>query len=231
MNAFADPNDFVIPSRRTEDWKYSDLRRHLREVPELAGALAEAIQPGGPFREIAAEEIVIANGRLNWWSERTIDGVEVSDAATANDGAGPGVPVTAATMPLGALAAAKTPDMMIIRVSGSEPRTVSLRLVSKAIGGAIYGRVGIVVEAGARLTLLEFVRRRGWRLFRRPPDRDFRRRRCIDRPNLLPFGERRCTVGDIRLCLARSWRTFQSDGAPLRRQAAAARDARRPAGR
>jgi len=54
-----DPTSF--PSRRTEAWKYSDLRRYLRETPPSSPA-AE-IAPGGPFSELGGEELAVVNGR------------------------------------------------------------------------------------------------------------------------------------------------------------------------
>ena len=51
----------TYPSRRTEAWKYSDLKRYLRAAPEPSGA-AE-VGPPGPFYDLGGEAIVFANGR------------------------------------------------------------------------------------------------------------------------------------------------------------------------
>lgn len=51
----------TYPSRRTETWKYSDLKRHLRAAPEPSGS-AE-VGPPGPFYDLGGEAIVFANGR------------------------------------------------------------------------------------------------------------------------------------------------------------------------
>ncbi len=51
----------TFPSRRTEAWKYSDLRRHLREAPQ-ASPPAEPSGPG-PFDALGGEAIIIVNGR------------------------------------------------------------------------------------------------------------------------------------------------------------------------
>lgn len=49
-----------FPSKRVESWKYTDLRRWLRETPERSAPLPT---PGaGPFAGIDGEEIVFANG-------------------------------------------------------------------------------------------------------------------------------------------------------------------------
>ena len=63
MNASprVDLNDVSsFPSRRVEDWKYTDLRRHLREVP--ASASPFAVSDAGPFGELSLHEDVFANG-------------------------------------------------------------------------------------------------------------------------------------------------------------------------
>ncbi|WP_426035445.1 Fe-S cluster assembly protein SufD [Brevundimonas sp. DC300-4] len=51
----------TFPSRREEAWKYSDLRRYLREAPEPSPTTA--IGPPGPFYDLGGEAIVFANGR------------------------------------------------------------------------------------------------------------------------------------------------------------------------
>ncbi|MBU1348295.1 MAG: Fe-S cluster assembly protein SufD [Alphaproteobacteria bacterium] len=51
----------TFPSRRVEAWKYSDLRRYLREAPEPSPTTA--IGPPGPFYDLGGEAIVFANGR------------------------------------------------------------------------------------------------------------------------------------------------------------------------
>jgi Fe-S cluster assembly protein SufD len=51
----------TFPSRRVEEWKYSDLRRFLREAPQPSGM---AVVGGpGPFYGLGGEAIVFANGR------------------------------------------------------------------------------------------------------------------------------------------------------------------------
>ena len=51
----------TFPSRRAEAWKYSDLKRYLREAPEPSAA-AE-IASAGAFDGLGGEAIVFANGR------------------------------------------------------------------------------------------------------------------------------------------------------------------------
>lgn len=62
MNAMIDLRDpSTFPSRRVEAWKYTDLRRVLRETPEPSPVIE--IVPGGPFADLGGEEIAFANGR------------------------------------------------------------------------------------------------------------------------------------------------------------------------
>jgi Fe-S cluster assembly protein SufD len=55
-----DPATF--PSRRAEDWRWSDLKRILREAPPPSPELA--VEPGGPFVALGGAEIAFGNGRL-----------------------------------------------------------------------------------------------------------------------------------------------------------------------
>jgi Fe-S cluster assembly protein SufD len=54
-----DPSSF--PTRRVEAWKYTDLRRFLRETPPVSGAADVA--PGGPFAALGGDELAVINGR------------------------------------------------------------------------------------------------------------------------------------------------------------------------
>jgi Fe-S cluster assembly protein SufD len=145
------PEDFAVPSRRVEAWKYSDLYRHMRALPPPSPALDAAVPAGGPLAVEADAEIVIANGRLNWWPEgRLPDGVAVFEHHA------PGAMSVVAAMPLAQLAAEHPAGpLTIVEVSGAQPRTLRLRWVSRAEGTGHSGRVGVVVKSGATLTLLE----------------------------------------------------------------------------
>lgn len=54
-----DPSTF--PSRRVEAWKYTDLRRVLRDAP--APSPTTTVGPPGPFYEMGGDAIVFGNGR------------------------------------------------------------------------------------------------------------------------------------------------------------------------
>ena len=55
----SDPSTF--PSRRVEAWKYTDLRRVLRDAP--APSPTTTVGPPGPFYELGGDAIVFGNGR------------------------------------------------------------------------------------------------------------------------------------------------------------------------
>jgi Fe-S cluster assembly protein SufD len=60
--AIATRDPALLPSRRQEDWRWSDVRGLLRAVPAASPAFAGAVGVG-PFAAVAADEITIINGR------------------------------------------------------------------------------------------------------------------------------------------------------------------------
>ncbi|HEX8661095.1 MAG TPA: Fe-S cluster assembly protein SufD [Brevundimonas sp.] len=52
-----------FPSKRVEAWKYSDLRRHLREAPAPSPSATVPLVGGGPFETLGGEAMVFVNGR------------------------------------------------------------------------------------------------------------------------------------------------------------------------
>ena len=62
MTAALDIRDAsTFPSRRVEAWRYSDLKRLLREAPAPSGT-AQVGAPG-PFYDLGGDAIVFGNGR------------------------------------------------------------------------------------------------------------------------------------------------------------------------
>lgn len=51
----------TFPSRRVEDWKYTDLRRFLREAPPASPPAK--VEPGGAWAGLGGEELAVVNGR------------------------------------------------------------------------------------------------------------------------------------------------------------------------
>jgi Fe-S cluster assembly protein SufD len=52
-----------FPSRRVEAWKYSDLRKVLREAPAPSPSAALPVAGGGPFEALGGDAMVFVNGR------------------------------------------------------------------------------------------------------------------------------------------------------------------------
>ena len=66
-----DPSSF--PTRRVEAWKYTDLKRWLRETPPTSGEAS--IAPGGPFSALGGEELAVVNGRHEGFAGFLAEGV------------------------------------------------------------------------------------------------------------------------------------------------------------
>lgn len=100
----------LLPGRRDEAWRYSDLRGVLRAIPE-ASPEAPRPQTLAPLSDVAADhEIMVINGR--------------SESTT-------------------------------FRATAGAPRTLRLRIVSRAEHTLHQGAIAVDVEAGADLTLIE----------------------------------------------------------------------------
>ena len=61
-----------FPSRRVEAWKYSDLRRYLREPPAPSPSVAVPLVGGGPFEGLGGQAMVFVNGRPVGESQLTV---------------------------------------------------------------------------------------------------------------------------------------------------------------
>ena len=141
-----------LPSRRDEDWRWTDLRGLVRQPLPGSAPLGDAVRAGGPFESLGLSEIVLANGHLNWWPEgEGSDGVDVTvhDAPTA--------PHLSAAMPMARLAAngAGDPRALILTFKGAGSPGALVRLVSRASDSAHHARVGVMVEPGVDALLCE----------------------------------------------------------------------------
>lgn len=77
-----------FPSRRVEAWKYSDLRRHLREAPAPSPSAAVPVTGGGPFEALDGAAMVFINGRAVEESTLMVSGqqtVRLRFISKAND--------------------------------------------------------------------------------------------------------------------------------------------------
>jgi len=81
-------NAETFPSRRTEAWKYSDLKRWLREAPEPSGTAL--VSAPGPFYDLGGEAIVFANGRPVGVTDFIASGVQTLRLRFLSDAIGTG---------------------------------------------------------------------------------------------------------------------------------------------
>lgn len=64
-----------LPSRRDEDWRWTDLRGLLRTLPP-ASPKAE-VPAGGPFAALAGDEIAVVNGRVPAAASLVVEGEQL----------------------------------------------------------------------------------------------------------------------------------------------------------
>ncbi|WP_291878333.1 Fe-S cluster assembly protein SufD [Caulobacter sp.] len=147
----------TLPSRRDEDWRWTDLYGLLRTLPAPSPRIAETLQPGGPFKGLAKAELAIANGRHNWWPGADSKTVEFFEHQSPDN------PYAPEELPMAAMAAeqALEPPVSIIQFNGDD--VALLRLVTEATETSHHARVGVVVKTGVSATLLESYEGKGGR--------------------------------------------------------------------
>jgi Fe-S cluster assembly protein SufD len=160
-----------LPHRRIEEWKYTDLRALMREAKPLAAppdaaARAKAKTAGRDFAGIDARRLVLVNGAF---VPELSDlgglesGLTIASLASALAGADKrvidGLGKTVATDDIAvALNTAFMSDGVVIRVATGAQIERPLHLVFVYAGdaaAALFTRSLVVVENGARLTLIE----------------------------------------------------------------------------
>jgi Fe-S cluster assembly protein SufD len=157
-----------LPSRRVEEWKYTDLRALMRDAKPLASPpAARALQPqalGDALPDIAARNVAIVNGvhAPGWTDISDSDpGVTVTELFAwlaqnpgfALDQAVPepvdlGLALNSAFMTGGAVVHVKTGARV------NRPIHLAHRFVGDA-PAAMYPRTLVFVEPGAQVTLIE----------------------------------------------------------------------------
>ncbi|WP_366519341.1 Fe-S cluster assembly protein SufD [uncultured Caulobacter sp.] len=147
----------TLPSRRDEDWRWTDLRGLLRTLPAPSPRVAAPARSGGPFAGLAKAELVIANGRHNWWPGEDSKTVEFFEHQSPDN------PYVSDDLPMAAMAAelALEPPVSIIQFNNDD--AALLRLVTDATETSHHARVGVVVKAGVSATLLESYEGKGCR--------------------------------------------------------------------
>jgi Fe-S cluster assembly protein SufD len=76
----------ALPSRRDEDWRWTDLRGLIRVVPEPSAPIAAEDLGEGLFEGLAARSLTIANGRGDATIEIDADQVLALDVVSQGDG-------------------------------------------------------------------------------------------------------------------------------------------------
>ena len=162
-----------LPHRRIEEWKYTDLRTLMREAKPLAGlpdaqAKERAKKSGGLVSSVPMHRLVFADGAFVPELSDALDFLEglsivsLADMLARND-AGPTFAVPEAPQAGGddaalALNTAMMTDGAVIRVAKGTVVDKPIHLVfshSGAAASATFTRSQIVVEAGAKVTLVE----------------------------------------------------------------------------
>jgi Fe-S cluster assembly protein SufD len=138
-----------LPGRRQEDWRWTDLRGLIRVLPEPSPTVDEAVQSGGPFEGLSKAELVIANGRHNWWPGRDAARVKFTQHET------PDAPLGVADLPMPQLAVREATSPAVSIITLAQDASVQVRFVSDAHDTRHSARLGIVVKAGASAVLLE----------------------------------------------------------------------------
>ncbi len=69
----------LLPGRRDEGWRWTDLRGLLRALPAPSPG-AEHAAPGGPWADMAGDEVLVLNGRASGETRRI--GVDAGETST-----------------------------------------------------------------------------------------------------------------------------------------------------
>ncbi len=130
-----------LPSRRDEDWRWTDLRGLLREIPPLSPEIKVA--GGGPFAAVGGDELAYGNGR-------SAGGGDYGSVAMMGDGA----------LRLRFVSDAEaTSHSTFIAIEVEEGANVTLLESYEGRGSGYVASVEIAleVEAGAHLTRIVMV--------------------------------------------------------------------------
>jgi Fe-S cluster assembly protein SufD len=159
-----------LPSRRTEEWKYTDLRALMRDAKPLASPpAARALQPqalGDALPDIAAYNVAIVNGAFapDWTDVNATDpGVTITELfawLAANTEFRLDQVVSEPIDPALALNSAFMSGGAVVHVKKGARVTRPIHLAYRFVGeapAAMYPRTLVFVEPGAQATLIETV--------------------------------------------------------------------------
>lgn len=149
MNAIAkfDLNDAATyPSRRVEAWKYSDLAKVLREVPQVSSAIS--VSTDGPFVSLGGKVLTIANGQSD--VVHTVSGEAVVQLRFVSDAEGTGHTAKAVIK-----AAAGAKLVLLESHEGKGDYVAHNRLTIEVASGAEVTRVVLVEEPETAISVTE----------------------------------------------------------------------------
>ena len=205
-----------LPTRRLEDWKWTDLSRRI-ETPYAPGAaVAEATHvarliAADPLARLALRRVVFVNGVLDH-THSDLTGVTVAMGASA---------LTEAE-PLAAMNAALAPEAVTLHVSGTVDKPLHLMFLTLAqTPAAVAARVHIAVAEDAALHVIESHRGEGSYLSNPALSMAVGRRARVDRTKLEldAAGATHLAIADITLAAGAILRDFTlTSGAALNRQ-------------
>jgi Fe-S cluster assembly protein SufD len=121
-----------LPSRRDEDWRWTDLRGLIRQIPPLAEP--GDVAPGGPFAAAGGQECLVNNGHIEGWSAIVAEG-----------------PGDVARLRVVATEAASNPAVVYVSVRAGASLTLLESYEALADGALTDLELDIEVEAGGRL--------------------------------------------------------------------------------
>lgn len=148
MTAAEEALDFRLPSRRDEEWKWTDLKRLVdRSYVAAEAPTAKAIDAlikSAPLSKVAAERVVIVNG--------TYDARRSKLTSLKLENNAPAIVIDDALLTLNAKLNAKTVSLSF---SGNIDTPVEVLHLSSGDNNAVASRLHIKVEAGSSATLIE----------------------------------------------------------------------------
>ncbi len=160
--AFARFAEKGLPHRRIEEWKYTDLRTLLRDLPPPASGGAAGISPD-TLGDIDAHRVTIVDGGQPELP-KAVEGVEIESFETALAGGDPAFADLLASWPRGSdspvldLNTAFMNTGVVIRVKAGVQldRPLHVTHVTRATEpSAVYARSVVILEDGAKATFIE----------------------------------------------------------------------------
>jgi Fe-S cluster assembly protein SufD len=138
----------ALPSRRDEEWKWTDLKRLINRpytaIDAPSAKTVDALIKSSPLANVAAERVVIVNGVYDAKRSKLTSHMIASKA--------PAIAIEDALISINSKLNAATVSLTF---SGNIDTPVEILRVSSGDGAAIAGRLHIDVEAGASATLIE----------------------------------------------------------------------------